>query len=46
MTHDLEEAERDITEKLSGAAFGDAGTTVVIEEGLLGEECSLHVLCD
>jgi phosphoribosylamine---glycine ligase len=46
VTNDLEEARRDITEKLSGAAFGEAGTTVVIEEGLLGEECSLHVLCD
>jgi phosphoribosylamine---glycine ligase len=46
VTNDLEEAKRDIAEKLSGTAFGDAGTTVVIEEGLLGEECSLHVLCD
>ena len=46
MTNDLEEARRDVIEKLSGAAFGDAGRTIVIEEGLLGEECSLHVLCD
>jgi phosphoribosylamine--glycine ligase len=46
VTSDLEEATRDVAEKLSGAAFGGAGTTVVIEEGLLGEECSLHVLCD
>ena len=46
VTYDLDEAQRDVKEKLSGAAFGDAGTTVVIEEGLIGEECSFHVLCD
>jgi phosphoribosylamine---glycine ligase len=46
VTHDLDEARRDVSEKLSGAAFGDAGTTVIIEEGLIGEECSFHVLCD
>ena len=32
--------------KLSGAAFGDAGRHIVIEEGLAGQECSLLVLCD
>jgi phosphoribosylamine---glycine ligase len=42
----LEEARRDVTAKLSGNSFGDAGRTVVIEEGLVGEECSLLVLCD
>jgi phosphoribosylamine--glycine ligase len=46
VTEDLEEALRDIAEKLSGASFGVAGKTVVIEEALLGEECSLHVLFD
>jgi phosphoribosylamine--glycine ligase len=46
VTNDLDEARRDVKAKLSGAAFGDAGRTVVIEEGLIGEECSLHVLCD
>ena len=42
----IEDARADVTAKLSGAAFGDAGRHVVIEEGLEGEECSLLVLCD
>jgi phosphoribosylamine--glycine ligase len=42
----LDEARADVTAKLSGASFGDAGRHVVIEEGLTGEECSLLVLCD
>jgi phosphoribosylamine--glycine ligase len=42
----LEEARADVQAKLSGSSFGDAGRTVVIEEGLAGEECSLLVLCD
>ena len=46
VTDDFDEACRDVKEKLSGASFGDAGTTVVIEEGLEGEECSLTVLFD
>jgi phosphoribosylamine--glycine ligase len=46
VTHDLAAATTDVREKLSGAAFSGAGTTVVIEEGLEGEECSLFVLCD
>jgi phosphoribosylamine---glycine ligase len=46
VAHNLEEARRDVTAKLSGSSFGDAGRHIVIEEGLVGEECSLLVLCD
>jgi phosphoribosylamine--glycine ligase len=46
VTADLDEARNDVREKLSGRAFGGAGATVVIEEGLDGPECSLMVLCD
>jgi len=46
VTRDLAAARADVVEKLSGEAFGSAGTTIIIEEGLLGEECSLLVLCD
>ena len=42
----IDEARADVTAKLSGAAFGEAGRHVVLEEGLAGEECSLLVLCD
>ena len=42
----LDEARDDVTAKLSGAAFGERGRNVVIEEALAGEECSLLVLCD
>jgi phosphoribosylamine--glycine ligase len=46
VTDSLDEADADIDAKLSGEAFGDAGRLVVIEEGLIGVECSLLVLCD
>ena len=46
VTNDFDEACADVLDKLSGNAFGAAGTTIVIEEGLDGEECSLLVLCD
>jgi phosphoribosylamine--glycine ligase len=46
VTHDFGQAREDVLDKLSGRAFGDAGTRIVIEEGLAGEECSLLVLCD
>ena len=46
VTNDLDDARRDVTAKLRGETFAGAGRTVVIEEGLLGVECSLHVLSD
>jgi phosphoribosylamine---glycine ligase len=33
-------------EMLSGQRFGAAGTTVVLEERLVGDEASIHAICD
>ena len=46
VTDSLAAAADDVRAKLSGAAFGPAGTTVVIEEGLTGPELSLLCVCD
>jgi phosphoribosylamine--glycine ligase len=46
VTEDIDEAERDVTAKLSGESFGAAGRRVVIEEALRGSELSLLVVCD
>lgn len=46
VTELLTEAREAVREYLSGAAFGDAGRTVVLEEGLTGPELSLLALCD
>ena len=42
----LAEAETALESMLSGAAFGDAGRCVVVEEFLEGEEASFIALCD
>ena len=42
----LEEAEAAVRDMLSGNAFGDAGSRVVIEEFLDGEEASFIVMVD
>jgi phosphoribosylamine--glycine ligase len=44
VTESLADAREAVRSYLSGAAFGDAGRTVVIEEGLTGPELSLLVL--
>jgi len=46
VTNDLAEAEADVRAKLGGQAFGDAGRTVVIEEGMTGPEVSVFAVCD
>jgi phosphoribosylamine--glycine ligase len=46
VTDSLADARDAVRAYLSGAAFGDAGRTLVIEEGLTGPELSLLVLCD
>ena len=46
VTTDLAEAEDDVRSKLSGASFGEAGRTVIIEEGLSGPELSILAVCD
>ncbi|MBQ28422.1 MAG: phosphoribosylamine--glycine ligase [Acidimicrobiaceae bacterium] len=46
VTDTYSEAVDDVKEKLSGAAFGDSGRRIVIEEGLSGPELSLFALCD
>ncbi len=46
VTESLAEARDGVREYLAGRAFGDAGRTVVIEEGLTGPELSLLVFCD
>ena len=46
VTTDQSEAREAVTDYLSGAAFGDAGRTLVIEEGLTGPELSVLAVCD
>jgi phosphoribosylamine---glycine ligase len=46
VTESLTEARDAVRAYLSGVAFGDAGRTLVIEEGLTGPELSLLAVCD
>ncbi len=46
VTDSLDQAKADVILKLSGEGFGEAGQTVVIEEGLTGPEISLFAICD
>jgi phosphoribosylamine--glycine ligase len=46
VTERLHEAEGDVRAKLAGESFGDAGRTVVIEEGMTGPELSVLAICD
>jgi len=46
VTDSFQEAKDDVIDKLMGEAFGKAGRRIVIEEGLIGTECSLLALCD
>jgi phosphoribosylamine---glycine ligase len=42
----IDDAVADVRAKLAGESFGDAGRTVVIEEGMAGPELSLLAVCD
>jgi phosphoribosylamine--glycine ligase len=46
VTESIADARETVREYLSGAAFGEAGTTCVIEEGMTGPEISVFAVCD
>jgi phosphoribosylamine---glycine ligase len=46
VTESIVEARDAVRSYLSGASFGDAGRTLVIEEGMRGPELSLLAVCD
>ena len=46
VTESIEDARDAVRAYLSGSAFGDAGRTLVIEEGMRGPELSLLVVCN
>ncbi|WP_418185614.1 phosphoribosylamine--glycine ligase [Aliarcobacter vitoriensis] len=41
-----DEAKQTVTDMLSGTSFGEAGTTVIVEEFLDGYELSVFAICD
>jgi phosphoribosylamine--glycine ligase len=45
VTESIEDARDAVRAYLSGSAFGDAGRTLVIEEGMRGPELSVLVVC-
>ncbi len=46
VTHSLKDAQDAVRSYVSGEAFGGAGRTVVIEEGLTGPEVSVLAICN
>lgn len=46
VTESIDDARDAVRSYLAGDAFGDAGRTVVIEEGLTGPELSILAVCD
>ena len=46
VTESLDEARQAVRAYLAGEAFGEAGSRVVIEEGLTGPELSVFAACD
>ena len=42
----LEEALKAVDDAMVGGSFGDAGTEIVVEECMVGEELSFFALCD
>ncbi|MBV9491722.1 MAG: phosphoribosylamine--glycine ligase [Verrucomicrobia bacterium] len=46
IVHERLEAERALTEIIEHKRFGEAGSTVVLEEFVAGTECSVHALID
>jgi len=46
IAHSLAEAEQAVRDAMEKKVFGEAGSRVVIEEFLVGTECSIHALID